>query len=483
MTGSVHRRMAQQDNKPANMKKTLQQILAMTLALCSLSSVADETPEGCDGLECLICSAVTDPDEYQGRGMKLMRFIAPGDDRWLFRSSVDLVNEFGIPPVMQPEFARLIATFAAKGTHVAIAVQPTRGLMHRDKVRPAQAYGFDYAKARASLAKLQRQLRTGGAIVPDMLQVVDQPPQSDYFFRRDSHWTPSGAQVTARVLADEVKRQPFYAQLSHKAYRTEPGVIIPKNGILDMALERICNNTFGYQFVKNYRTIPDSDDASALFAEDADPEVILVGTSNSAAREDETRQYNFDGYLKEYLGVDILNFALPGGGQDGALLEYLLSPSYNPDAPPKMLVWELPASYNLDSPYLYRQLIPAINGGCAKAETLASHSIERPSLQVNDRIELFSNAGQDRQNLSNLNGFLDIKIGDKSVKDFYLIVYYDNGARDKVWMRRQTAVSGGQYYLELSPATEFKGANLLSVFMEPTALLATATTLEVKVCR
>lgn len=227
------------------MKKTLQYVLATTLALSSLPSVADTEKADCDGLECLICSAVTDPGQYQGRGMKLMSFITPGEDRWLFRSSVDLVNEFGIPPAMQPEFARLVKTFAAKGTHVAIAVQPTRGLMHHDKVRPDRAYGFDYIKASSSLGRFQQQLRAGGAIVPDMLAVVKNPPRNDYFFRRDSHWTPSGAQVTARALADEIMRQPFYATLSKKAYRTEPGVTIPKNGILDMALERICPTPTG----------------------------------------------------------------------------------------------------------------------------------------------------------------------------------------------------------------------------------------------
>lgn len=467
------------------MKKTLQYVLATSLALCSLPSfagTASAVKDDCDGTACLICSAVTDANQYQGRGMKLMSFIAPGDDHWLFRSSVDLVNEFGIPPAMQPEFARLMKTFAAKGTHVAIAVQPTRGLMHHNKVRPESAYGFDYAKASASLGKMQEQLRAGGAIVPDMLQVVKNPPKNDYFFRRDSHWTPSGAEATARQVANEVMRQPFYKSMTNKVYRTEPGVTIPKNGILDMALEKICNNTFGYQFVKNYRTVPDSVDTSELFDEAADPEVVLVGTSNSAAREDETRQYNFDGYLKQFLSVDILNFALPGAGQDGALLEYLLSDNYSPEKAPKLVIWELPVNYNLDSPYMYRQLIPAINGGCSKAETIVSNSLERPSLRINDRIELLSNAGAKRQDLVNTKAFIDLKISDKSIKDFYLITYYDNGARDKVLIRRQAVVTGGQYYLELSRAVEFRDANLLSVFLEPTQAVEQPFQVETKLC-
>ncbi|MNP47081.1 hypothetical protein D3C76_1411190 [compost metagenome] len=63
-----------------------------------------------------------------------------------------------------------------------------------------------------------------------------------------------------------------------------------------------------------------------------------------------------------------------------------------------------------------------------------------------------------------------------------MIVYYDNGARDKVWFRREAVVTGGQYYLELSRAKAFAGANLLSVFMEPTKPGTAATQVETRVC-
>lgn len=79
-------------------------------------------------------------------------------------------------------------------------------------------------------------------------------------------------------------------------------------------------------------------------------------------------------------------------------------------------------------------------------------------------------------------GFLDIRLSDRNVKDFYIIVYYDNGARDKVWFRREAAVGGGQYYLELSRAPEFAGANLLSVFLEPTKAGSAATDVETRLC-
>lgn len=157
-----------------------------------------------------------------------------------------------------------------------------------------------------------------------------------------------------------------------------------------------------------------------------------------------------------------------------------MSSDYKPKAPPRLIVWELPANYRLDSPLMYRQLVPAIQGGCSASREVLGAKLQRPALKVGERIELLSNAGSGRQALSK--GFLDIRLSDKNVKDFYIIVYYDNGARDKVWFRRDAVVTGGQYYLELSKAPEFAGANLLSVFMEPTKPGTTATDVETRLC-
>lgn len=455
--------------------------LAATLALLGAQAKAAEPVRpGCENLQCMVCPALAEPQHYAEGRMKLMRQIVPGKERWLFRSMVDLTNDFGIPAPMRPEFARLMDAFHRQGIQVAMAIQPTRGLMHRDKLYAEQLHGFDYARASRNLDSYLGQLRQAGAVVAPMMQLVRQPPQGEYFFRRDHHWTPAGAEATARLMAEEIRRQPFYNSLTKKRYSTEPGVMVPKDGTLNLALSYICGNNYGFQYVRGYQTVPVADSSDALFDEAPDPEVILVGDSNAAAREDESKQFNFDGYLKQYLETDVLNYALPGVGEDGSLLEYLLSADYKPEAPPKLIVWELPANYRLDSPLMYRQLVPAIHGGCKASREILGTKLQRPPLKVGERIELLSNAGGARQTVSN--GFLDIRLSDRSVKDFYLIVYYDNGARDKVWFRREAAVSGGQYYLELSKAPEFAGANLLSVFLEPTKAGTAATDVETRLC-
>jgi alginate biosynthesis protein AlgX len=384
---------------------------------------------------------------------------------------------------MHPEFARLVAAFASQGTELAMVLLPTRGLMHRDKIRPDLTQGFDYQQASRSLSAYLNQLRDAGAIVPDIMQLVERPPTEEYFFRRDHHWTSTGARATARLVADQLLQHPLHAELTSKAYRTQAGATQYKDGTMNLALASLCGNHYGFQYVPGFQTVPEINDVSALFDEEPIPEVILVGTSNSASRDVENKQFNFDGFLKEYLSVDLLNFAMPGAGEYGSMTEYLHSDSYSAASPPKLIIWELPANYRLEKPLMYRQLIPAIDGQCSDENTLLSNRLEAPGLEINERVELLSNTGDGRLDLAGHDGYLDIRAGNGNLKHFYLIVYYDNGTRDKVWIRREAIVSGGQYYLELSKAPEFRDANLLSVFLEPSEALKTPTSLEVRLCR
>jgi alginate biosynthesis protein AlgX len=175
---------------------------------------------------------------------------------------------------------------------------------------------------------------------------------------------------------------------------------------------------------------------------------------------------------------------LPGAGQEGSVLHYLLSEDYRAGTPPKLLIWELPSNYMLEDELIYRQLIPAIRGGCAKSpRVILSGKLQLAALQQNQRIEVISNSGSQRQALANFDGFLDIRFSDRNIRDFYVITYYDNGERDKAWFRRTAIIDGGQYYLELSRDARFRNANLLSVFLEPTQDSPTATTVDVQLCQ
>lgn len=144
----------------------------------SFAAAPASQADDCADLQCLICPQLSAPEEYAQGNMKALKQLVPGRDHWLFRSEVDLTNDFGIPAAMQPEFARLMRAFASHGTQVVMAVQPTRGLMHRAQLLPGQAHGFDYARASGNLRNFLQQMRDAGAIVPDIMGLVQQPPRT-----------------------------------------------------------------------------------------------------------------------------------------------------------------------------------------------------------------------------------------------------------------------------------------------------------------
>ncbi|WP_416396922.1 alginate O-acetyltransferase AlgX-related protein [Allohahella sp. A8] len=466
--------------------QSLQAILVLlALLLLPRFAVADalQAEQPCEDLECLLCEGLTDSSHYAEGVMKAMSQIAPGHDNWLFRSDFDLSNDFGIPENMVPQFRRLIAALRARGTEVAMVVQPTRGMLHADKVREDRRYGFDPMLARDRLTHFLAQLSEAGAIVPDVTRLLDQALAEDYFFRRDHHWTPFGARVTAELVIEALLAHPVYEALAEKHFVTESITKIAKDGTMNRALRQICGNNYGFQYVQGYQTVPADEGADALFGDSGDPEVVLIGTSNSASRDEAFKNYNFDGFLKAGLSVDILNYALPGAGQDGSLLNYLLSEDYDPEAAPKLIIWEHPANWRLEDPLMYRELLPAISGGCRLNSKLVPPLTRAlPAMAAGTRVELFANAGRRQHNFTGQRGFVELNFSDADIRDFYLITYYDNGVRDKVWFRRSAAVMGGRYLLELSTDANVKGANLLSVFFEPSEPLESDASVEFQLC-
>ena len=92
--------------------------------------------------------------------------------------------------------------------------------------------------------------------------------------------------------------------------------------------------------------------ADDLFADLPEPQIVLVGTSNSKGR----LKFNFDGFLAHYVGAAVNNKAKSGGGFGGALKDYLSSEDFK-QSPPKVLVWEIPGYYSLNETAFFDDLL------------------------------------------------------------------------------------------------------------------------------
>ena len=89
---------------------------------------------------------------------------------------------------------------------------------------------------------------------------------------------------------------------------------------------------------------------------------MLVGTSFSDAP-----LANFAGYLSQSTGLEVLNYAVTGGNQYGAITSYLISRDFAA-ARPRFLIWENPIYNNLAQfgPDPMEELITAASNSCTR---------------------------------------------------------------------------------------------------------------------
>ncbi|MCG8394334.1 MAG: hypothetical protein MI745_14745 [Pseudomonadales bacterium] len=429
-----------------------------------------------------ICDALADPATYADGTMASMRQLVAGKRYWYFRTEVDLQTQFPVSARTRENVRELVTLLSRRGIQLVVMLQPTRGLMHADELIQPWRGRYPLSAVRDAYLRKAETLRAQGVRVADMEPVLRSDHAREYFFRRDHHWTPYGAEVSARQVARVMLADPGIEALPRMAFETRPDILLRKLGTLNVAVSQVCGNAYGYQWVRGSVTVPAEGAASAdaLFGEVSVPSIALVGTSNSDNRDDRYKNYNFHGFLQQFLGRDVVNLAMTGGGATGALEDFLYSPSYAAGQF-RYLIWELPVNYALGEPEVWRQLLPAAAGGCADRPRLARGAATLPVPGQDQRVEVLANAGKQRQQTAGQGSLiLDLTFSHSALKDFYVLAYYDDGQREKVRIRRPGRLDTGRFTLRLDPPGN--GSHLLSVLLQPKQPLATPLTVESALC-
>ena len=177
--------------------------LSMACALASTALQAEERQAPQYQVEdcCSLCPAAHDASRYTSNYMKNFVTLLDADEGWLFRSVEDLRTEFGTSEVGYRRLKELRDGLKQRGVELVVVYQPTRGLVNRDKLRPADYQRFDYDKALRNYRQALNRFEQLGIWVPDLSGLTDEHSEQDFYFRRDQHWTPYGAERTARTQA------------------------------------------------------------------------------------------------------------------------------------------------------------------------------------------------------------------------------------------------------------------------------------------
>lgn len=409
---------------------------------------------------CQLCPEAQDPNNYTTRLQDNFKTLMRGQGDWLFRSIEDLRTDFSTTAEGYRRLQQLHDAFKAHGIEVVAVYQPTRGLVERNYLLPADRAAFDYPKALKSYQEMLGHLAKMGYHTPDLSPLTNEStdhPEQDFYFRGDHHWTAYGAERTARIVAETIKAMPEYKGIPKREFETHMSGRLSKNGTLHDLAAEFCGTSYATEYVNTFATQPKAEaTGDELFGDAPLPQITLVGTSHSA------RFYNFDGFLKQYTHADLLNVACAGCGFEGSMVEYLGSQEFR-EHPPKIIVWEFSSMYRLDQESVYRQILALLDKGCDGNGTEMAQSA---TLAPNTRTDLLINGKTGMHDWGNATHLIDIRFADPTVKTLHATLWYLNGRHEEVRFDKPTSIeTNGRFSFELRDDGDWAGQTVLALEM------------------
>ena len=426
---------------------------------------------------CNLCPEAHDAKNYTTRYQQNFTTLVQAEGDWLFRTQEDLRTEFDTTPAGYKRMQQLHDAFKSKGVELVVVYQPTRGLVNRNKLMPTERDKFDYDSALKNYQAMLGRFAKMGYYVPDLSPLTNESDATgnsahDFYFRGDQHWTPYGARRTAKIVAQTVKKVPGFADIPQREFETKITGRMGKTGTLHNMAGQLCGTSYAVQYMDQFSTEPKGEAADGdLFSDAGNPQITLVGTSHSG------KNYNFAGFLEQYIGADVLNVAFPGGGLEGSMLQYLGSDEFQ-KTPPKVLIWEFSPLYRLDQETIYRQMMALLDNGCEGKPALMSSST---TLKPGANQMLVNSSNKD---LRNANHQIDIRFADPSVKTLQATLWYMNGRHEDLKIDKPTTSdTDGRFAFELRTDEDWASQNLLAIEIQGPEDAGDAQKVDAKICK
>ncbi|MEX5488273.1 alginate O-acetyltransferase [Pseudomonas fulva] len=439
-------------------------VLGVTCALLAISqgSSADtvQAPTFTAVPCCQLCPQANDASRYTTRYQQNFTTLVQGQGDWLFRTREDLRTEFDTSPAGYKRLQQVHDAFKKRGVELVVVYQPTRGLVNRNMLEPAEKAAFDYQKALGNYQAMLKRFAAMGYNVPDLSPLTnEQLPAADqgkdFYFRGDQHWTPYGAERAARIVADTVHTMPAFQGIPRKAFETVKSGRMGKTGTLHNVAGQLCGTSYAVQYMDQFSTEPKgaSGDDDDLFGDQGNAQITLVGTSHSG------KNYNFAGFLEQYIGADVLNVAFPGGGLEGSMIQYLGSEEFRKH-PPKILVWEFSPLYSLEQETIWRQILGLLDDGCDDRPALMS---AKTTLKPGKNTLMVNGKGGVIKPLVNRHLQMDVKFDDPSVKVLQATLWYLNGRHEDIKLEKpETSDTDGRFVFQMREDQDWADQKLLA---------------------
>lgn len=296
---------------------------ALTLFVAVLGGWAAAAPstavvQACPALRVL-------PETYSNRWV-----IGTSTERMFLSSQFQQVYDLS---AVLPDLQRLNDALQEHGTFLVMLPIPRVGAYYEDLLDTSDPLlsGFDFPRSRLSFRQMVLSLTEAGIAAIDVSDdVLRHKGQIEEFTQpTDIHWTPAGAEATAKRLANDMKkrfgsiikaipeqqidltRKPLYRFAGFGGYaNTLCGASLPLNTFSAYMAER-----------------PDE-----KLLDDHEPEIVVLGDSYISG----TYDVGFSALLANELQRDVLAYGVPSGGVVKAPEQYFAEIRKLP----KILVWQ-----------------------------------------------------------------------------------------------------------------------------------------------
>jgi alginate O-acetyltransferase complex protein AlgJ len=264
--------------------------------------------------------------------------VVVGNQGWLFTNEefkeiddadiVDAVNN------IRDVQARL----AAQGIALLVLPLPAKADIYREHL-PARMQSDGMAKAYNSLLTSLRKSEV--ATVDTKSYFIAHKAGKDIFLKSDTHWSPRGAELASDAVKLTMMKMHLMLEPEKIAVVPEKPVEVWGDLTKFITLPDYAEN-IGLQreTVALFRTHIQTDQTGLdVFGTETSTPVMLVGTSYSA-----NENWSFVDYLRQSLGVDVVNVAKEGLGPGVPMMDLLHSETLTQNKP-KIIIWEFPVRY------------------------------------------------------------------------------------------------------------------------------------------